>query len=279
MSTVRITRRDTGLGTTYERHALNRLLSRLAQKLEIQTVLEGPFDGMTGIAGLNSLILARHGAQVCVVLPSQAAADLAAQAWTANGCGSRGRFIVSSEPTLNFDDDSFDLVWSFNVLSRLENRDHILHEMLRVSRRYVLFFVPNRRNYSFWLHRLHHRVAEEPWDHGPVELLVPEPWQRRLEGWGLRVHEPMWVDVPWWPDIVDPGQLIQDFFPFLKSLARKAKPDNRYVWDAENLPYFKPSQYPDIHAQMERLSFIENSRSLTLKRLFAHHVGILAEKQ
>lgn len=279
MSTAPITRRDTGLGTTYERYALNRLLSRLVQELEIQTVLEGPFDGMTGIAGLNSLILARHGAQVCVVLTNQPAADLAARAWAAHGGSSQGKFVVSSKPALDFDDGSFDLVWSFNVLSRLENPDEMLREMLRVSRRYVLLFVPNRRNYSFWLHRLHHRVAGDPWDHGPVNLLAPEPWQRRLKELGLRVHEPLWVDAPWWPDIVDPGQLIQDFFPFLKSLARKAKPENRYSWDAENLPYFEPSRYPDVHAQMARLSFIENSRFLALRRRFAHHVGILAEKR
>ena len=278
MSTIEVTRYDTGLGTTYERYALNRLLFRLAQELDIRTVLEGPFDGMTGIAGLNSLVLARHGARVCVVLPDQETANLAERAWDAAGCRSHGDFVVSPEPVLQFPDNSFDLVWSFNVISRLDNFTEILDEMLRVSRRYVLLFVPNRRNYGFWLHRLHHWVSGEPWDHGPVELLSPRPWQRLLKEYGLKVHKPMWVDVPWWPDIVDISQMMVDFFPFLKPLADKSGPENRYNWDAKDLPYFDPSRYPKVHARMERLSLIENSRLPIVKKLFAHHVGILGEK-
>lgn len=278
MSTIEITHYDTGLGTTYERHALNKLLARLVRELDIRTVLEGPFDGMTGIAGLNSLVLARHGAQVYVVLPDQEMTNLAERAWGATGCRSRGTFAVSPEPALDFPDNSFDLVWSFNVLPRLDNFAEILKEMLRVSRHYVLIFVPNRRNYGFWLHRLHHRVTGEPWDHGPVELLAPKPWQRLLEEHGLKVHKPMWVDIPWWPDIVDINQMMADFFPFLKPLTNKDKPENRYCWDAEDLPYFDPWRYPEVHARMERLSFIENSRLPIVKQLFAHHVGILGEK-
>ncbi|MFZ5915369.1 MAG: class I SAM-dependent methyltransferase [Chloroflexota bacterium] len=278
MSTIEITRYDTGLGTTYERYALNRLLGRLAQELDIHTVLEGPSDGMTGIAGLNSMVLARQGAQVCVVLPDQEMSQLAERAWDAANCRSRGTFVVSPEPALQFADNSFDLVWSFNVISRLDNSDQILDEMLRVSRRYVLLFVPNRWNYGFWLHRLHHWVSGEPWDHGSVDMLTPKPWQRLLQKRGLKVHDPMWVDIPWWPDIVDAGQLIQDFLPFLKRFAEKARPENRYSWDAENLPYFEPARYPEVHARLERLSFIENSRLPVVRQLFAHHVGILAEK-
>jgi hypothetical protein len=278
MSAIDITRYDTGLGTTYERYALNRLLDKLARELDIRTVLEGPFDGMTGIAGLNSLVLAQRGVRACVVLPNQEMANLAERAWTAAGCRSQGTFAVSSEPALEFADNSFDLVWSFNVLSRLENFGEILGEMLRVSRRYVLFFVPNRRNYGFWLHRLHHRVSGEPWDHGPVELLTPEPWQHLLHERGLRVHKPMWVDIPWWPDIVDIGQMMIDFFPFLRPLADKSRPENRYCWQADDLPYYDPSRYPEVHARMERLSFIENSRLPIVKKFFAHHVGILGEK-
>jgi len=278
MSTIEVTRYDTGLGTTYERYALNRLLIRLAQELDIRTALEGPFDGMTGIAGLNSLVLAQHGVRVCVVLPDQEMANLAERAWDEAGCRSRGNFVVSPEPTLQFPDNSFDLVWSFNVISRLDNFTEILDEMLRVSRRYVLLFVLNRRNYGFWLHRLHHWVSGEPWDHGPVELLSPGPWQRLLREYGLKVHKPIWVDIPWWPDIADIGQMMVDFFPFLKPLTDKVRPENRYNWDARNLPYFDPSRYPEVHARMERLSLIENCRLPIVKKLFAHHVGILGEK-
>jgi hypothetical protein len=104
------------------------------------------------------------------------------------------------------------------------------------------------------------------------------PWQALCQQAGLQVRETFYVDCPWWPDIVDLGQLIADFFPFLKGTARKARPENRLKWEAAQLPYYRPDQYQEIHRQMEKLAFFENSRIPWLKRLFAHHVGVMAEK-
>ena len=84
-----------------------------------------------------------------------------------------------------------------------------------------LIFVPNRLNYAFWLHRLHHWVAGEPWDHGRIDLMHADPWRDLFAKAGLQVKQTFHVDCPWWPDIVDAGQLIRDFFPFLKGLARR----------------------------------------------------------
>ncbi|MCK4408767.1 MAG: hypothetical protein KAW67_01695, partial [Candidatus Eisenbacteria sp.] len=62
------TDKDTGLGTTYERIAVARLLAGLADRYTIGKVLEGPTDGITGISGLNSIPLAQRGASVELVL-------------------------------------------------------------------------------------------------------------------------------------------------------------------------------------------------------------------
>jgi hypothetical protein len=269
---------DTGLGTVYERFAMNSLLRQISAGREITSVLEGPHDGMTGIAGLNSMVWALEGAQVVVVLESQQAADLAMETWQAVGCDSQVRFFVSPSGRLDFPPDSFDLVWNFNVLPRSPNIAATIRTMAEVSRRYVLVFVPNRANYGFWLHRWQHRVAEEPWDHGNVALMDGRALERAMMAQGLRVLDTWLVDVPWWPDIADPGKLLTDFFPFLKPVTDGAKPERRYKWDAQHLPYFDEGAYPEVHARMRRLSFIERSRWMPIKRLFAHHVGVLAEK-
>ena len=86
---------------------------------------------------------------------------------------------------LPFADGRFDLAWNFNVMTRQANPRAALEELVRVSRRYVLVFVPNRLNYSFGLHRLHHRVAGRPWDHGRIDLMHPEPWRRWFAEMGL----------------------------------------------------------------------------------------------
>ena len=274
-----ITRADTGLGTTFERWALNCVLARLQARSSLHAVFEGPDDGMTGIAGLNSLTLGLQSAQVTLLLPEPARADFARSVWAMHAPEARPTIQASWDGRrLPFDDDTFDLAWNFNVMAQQTDPGRLLSELCRISRKYVLVCVPNRSNYSFWLHQLHHRVAHQPWPHGQVELMQPAPWRKMLAERGFETREVFWLDCPWWPDVVDPGQLIADFFPFLKGAVRRARPENRYRWEAQDLPYYRPDIYPQVHRQMESLAFFENSRLEWLKRLFAHHTGILAER-
>jgi hypothetical protein len=274
-----ITRIDTGLGTTYERWAVNRLLSRLVSELDVHTLVEGPDDGMCGIAGLNSLVAGLHGVRVSLVLPSPERAALTKTVWEHHA--PEARLEITEEwdgQHLPFEDGAFDLAWNFNIMTRPEEPQSLLNEMARVSRKYVLIFVPNRMNYAFWLHRLHHWVAKQPWDHGRIDLMHANPWRDLFAKAGLQVKQTFHVDCPWWPDIVDAGQLIRDFFPFFKGLARRASPANRYRWTPEELPYYEPEAHAEVHARMSRLGFFENTRATWLKQRFAHHVGVLGVK-
>lgn len=279
---------DTGLGTTYERWALNLLLSRLQAETGIKSLVEGPGDGMTGIAGLNSLGLGLQGVQVTLVLTDPNLAAFAHKVWALHAPSACLEIMSAAEHDtdaigrLPCPDGSADLVWNFNVMARQSDPQAAVAEMVRVSRKYVLVFVPNRLNYSFWLHRLHHRVARQPWDHGRADLLHPQPWRRMFAEQGLNDVQTLWVDCPWWPDIVDFSQLIGDFCPPLRQFTRQVKPENRMRWDADRLPYYQPAAYPHVHARMARLAFFEDipdcSRRVWLKRRFAHHVGVLGIK-
>jgi SAM-dependent methyltransferase len=276
---------DTGLGTTFERWALYRALESLRQEYGFKRVLEAPADGMTGIAGLNSMALALQGCQVTLLLNGEAQAAFAQHVWDLHAPLAQPNILASGEQNdLPFAAGEFDLVWNFNVVNRWPEPEELLAEMARASQRYILFFVPNRFNYGFWLHRLHHQVARQPWDHGPPELLRPDAWQGRLQRLGLRPVRTMWVDCPWWPDIIDLGQMAADFFPFLKRppmnrVLQRARPESRMRWEAEALPYYRPELYPELHTQMESLAVFENTHRQWLKVRFAHHLGILAVKE
>jgi SAM-dependent methyltransferase len=198
--------------------------------------------------------------------------------WAVHAPEAEPHFLPVDAGCFPFEDGSFDLVWNFNVMPRQAAPLELLREMARVSRGWVLVFVPNRANYGFWLHRLHHRVARQAWDHGSVGLMSPAGWQRLFSLAGLQVREIAWVDCPPWPDIVDPGQLIADFFPFLKGPARRARPENRMRWEAAELPYYDPHAYAPVHRRMERLAVFEKTPWRWLKQRVAHHIGILGWK-
>lgn len=270
---------DTGLGTTYERWALNRLLTRLHAINNIRTVLEAPGDGMTGISGINSLILGLRGARVSLLLPGVEHAELAKKVWAYHAPeASLNVYDAWDGERLPFRRGIFDLAWNFNVMTRHPDPLALLYEMARVSRKYVLICLPNRFNYAFWLHRLHHRVAGQPWDHGSIDLMQSKPWLQMMRETGLHVRRIYWLDCPWWPDIVDPTEMIKDFFPFVKRFAGRARSENRYCWHYKELPYYRPATYSDVHQRMARLAYFENSSRTWLKRRFAHHIAIFAEK-
>jgi hypothetical protein len=278
MHSNEVVKSDVGLGTTFERCVLNQYLLRLYEEKEIRTLLEGPDDGIAGIVGINSLILGIQGTDVTLVLPDEMCANFAKFVWSIYAPKNQPDFIISTNSDLPIHERQFDLVWNFNVMTRMADTQTMLSQMRGLSKKYILFFVPNSSNYSFFLHRLHHKVTKQEWDHGTIGLMRPESWQDMLNNLGLNICETVWLDCPWWPDIVDFGQLISDFFPFLKRLAIHARPDNRYQWTADELPYYDIARYPEVHQTIARLSYFENSNLPWLKKRFAHHVGILAEK-
>ena len=268
---------DLGLGTIYERFALYDWLEILLKKYEINSVLEGPGDGLTGIPGLNSLVFGREGVHTIVALGSSRAVSLARRGWRTNAPGANVDFVLTANGRLPFKAESFDLVWNFNRLPFFPLKE-LLSEMGAVSKNLVLIFVPNRRNYGYWLRRLHHRKTGRPWIYGNIE-----DWNLRnviavVEDQNLKVLETCYIDAPWWPDIIDIRQFMIDFIPLLDGLIPARNQENNR-WQPENLPYFDIKKFQEVHHRIDRLSFIERMRSTTIKRIFAHHLGILAYKR
>jgi SAM-dependent methyltransferase len=65
-----------------------------------------------------------------------------------------GRRVCGDAVTLPFADDAFDLVFEANLLHHVPDREHVLREMRRVSRRYVAFVEPNWLNPIMFLFAL-----------------------------------------------------------------------------------------------------------------------------
>jgi hypothetical protein len=274
------TKADTGLGTTYERVALARLLDRLAEKYPVSTVLEGPSDGITGIRGLNSVPLAQRGASVELVLQDPDEAELAAAAWKAIGLADRVRIKTSEGYRLDAGAGAYDLVWNFNALPVVPSPDRLIDEMCLASRRYVMVFVSNTRNYGFPIHRLHHRAAREPWSHGDISAMNTPAIAAKLDARGFDVVERLLVDTPWWPDIDSPiEEVAATFLPFLKRRVSGSERLARYTWTVENLPYFDAARLEKLLPELERHFFIEKTAIKPLKLIFAHHRGVFARKR
>jgi hypothetical protein len=268
---------DRGLGTTFERFAVYKWLEEVETRHSFHTVLEGPGDGVAGIPGIHSLPLARRGHSVTVALHSPAEIAVARKAWACQAESSLADFVCIQGLALPFPSRSFDLVWNFNRLPYL-NPSALVAEMARVSSQYVALVVPNRRNYGFPARRLYHRRTRLPWPYGNTEVMDPGTVRRLLGEVGLLIVEVRWVDVPWWPDVLDPGAWLTAMVPGTERLLANRGRDG-YCWTPDSLPYFDSDTYSELHRKMRRLGWLERMRPALFQVPFAHHFAVLAVRQ
>ena len=273
---TKVVDKDLGLGTHYERWSLSRLLEKLYFLYDFTTVLEGSADGMAGIKGINSLPLAKLNCKVTVNLPVEGQIELAKRVFEKHD--KRAEFYSGKDFSLDFPDSSFELVWNFCIAHILDT-NKLIDEMVRVSSRYVLIIVPNGLNYGFFIHWLDHLITGERWNHGNIKYMNINIIEKELKKRGLLTLETFLVDVPFWPDIDKPIEMVAgDFLPFtgnfMKERAKKRYSNTCY--EVHNLPYF--SNAPEFQRLMNKLGFIEKYFPYFLKIFFAHHNGIIAEK-
>jgi SAM-dependent methyltransferase len=188
-----------GFGSAYERYAVGKLMESLADRLSAHTIAEWPANGVLGVPGLKSLPLALAGRAVTLVNPSSALLEGAAHIWRAAGAPTPT--LLAADPEDAATSNAFDLVWSFCAFEHARDPARLANAMVRASCGYVLVFVQNAWMPGVHLHRLHHRLGGQRWDHGAIDSMRAETVARRLKNAGAELVELGGCDLPPWPDL------------------------------------------------------------------------------
>lgn len=146
-----------GLGTTYERFILHRYFKQIRSEYLIQSVLEAPSFGMTGISGINSLWWALSGCQTAIVDHSKERIDLIKTVWQEIAFSANFIFNSNSFTTLPFKDHSFDLSWNFAALWFVPRLEEFLNELTRITKKVIFICIPNRSNFFYKLRMVSQR--------------------------------------------------------------------------------------------------------------------------
>jgi hypothetical protein len=209
---------ELGFGTEYEKFILRGIVRDLIHKLEIRSVCEYPSNNLMGN---NSEIFEISGVIVDRL--------------------SKLEYIKKG---------GYDLVWNFCEMERASNPLTLLHEMLMLTRKYLLIISQNNRNVGVHLHRVYHLVKKRKWDHGSIALMSPEPVLKLLKRYG-NIILVGYFDVPWFIlDVYESGGFLRRIVP---SFARSA---------VLNLRRSKFEELPNF-----------------IKAWVAHHVFVLFEKR
>ncbi len=191
--------RNEGLGSSYERIMLNRLLSALCQQYGVTNALEAPSFGFTGLSGINSLWLTKqHGVDVTLADTNQERLELIQQLWREANVSLTPAYIENYS-ALPFADQSFQFSWNFAAIWLLDQPEQFLRELTRVTRQVILIAVPNQHGLGYYMRKwlakgefgkiLHESAAV------PQHLIA---WMDSLH-WKMVAWD--YLDVPSWPDI------------------------------------------------------------------------------
>ncbi len=275
---------DEGKGSAYERYALNLLLFDILNKYPIDSVLELPANGVMGVPGIKSLICGVMKKKVTLVNPAAKAIGEMRKLW--HSLKLEADFVVSDYYQVDaLESASFDLVWNFCVAEHFDDPQAVIKEMKRLTRKYILIPIQNVFNLGYPMHKLYHRIKNEPWDHGRFDRVKISELVRWCEKLGLRVIKVGGVDMPPWPDINmklgESGEEKTDFSEYGEAFAAlrpsvHLKEINRIVreWQAGEI-----CKYPWwMWGMVLWYYFIEKPMPEFIKIYVSHHPYILAEK-
>jgi hypothetical protein len=251
-----------GKGVDFERYALDKLFTKLKHKLGIETVIEVPAGGEKAMPSIYSLSFGRLGCNVTLVN----AEPKSRWAWERLGYPVN-YFDCDDVASTGLDDLHSDLVWNFISLSQREDPVPQLREMIRLSRRYIMFIGVNKFNPGFLSHRMVHRVYDIPWSHGDVRFMDYRFVSQFFKDHCLNIVQCGVVDTPPYPDSVG----------FRDLRLHRMNVDLRGLdWDSRSIAWMESGQYPlkiRLLYLFERLPL-----PLFLKRYYAHLSYVIAEK-
>lgn len=254
-----------GIGTVYERFMLNHFFERLLKKYTINTVLEYPIYGMTGLTGLNSFYLAQRGCQITLVDFQKEHLEKAELLW--NYLNKKCQFHQHKNINrLPFKSGSFDLVWNFAALWWAKKPDRLIRDMVRLSSNLIIIFIPNRLQPGYQLRKclldrdFFHRVNKKWANPAQIRSLFKQV--------GLKPVEEGALDMPPWPDTAMPlSELIGKLG--LGGNKSRSTLDKHWHWDI--ISYYRGTN-PTLIEKIKRYAFIENlPLPLLIKLLWAHH--------
>jgi hypothetical protein len=184
-------------GVNYERFALGNLLKKLSNAFQIETVAELPAHGAKAMPSIYSLGFGLANKNVTLVN----GVEQYKKEWAKLGLDHLVKFVFQDDIAhTNFVDNSFDFVWNFAYIPLAQDKDALVEEMKRISKKYVALFSVNGGNVGYHIHSTLHKKNGIPWTHGDKGMNKRKNVEQLLEMHDLQIVKKGFVDCPVWPD-------------------------------------------------------------------------------
>ncbi len=251
-----------GLGTTYERFILHRYFKRMRDEYKIESVLEAPSFGMTGVSGINSLWWAAQGIRPTVLDDNEQRIAQSQQVWDAIPLPVDLK-LQKDWTQLPFEQNTFDLSWNFASLWFAADTESFAKELDRVTKKVIFICVPNIHGIGYKLRKRYNEIPSEL----RLDNIHPKNIKTMFNKLGWQTWKSGYLDIPPWPDI---AMKKEDLFPKI-GLGFLLKKNNasEAVERTCIVDYFNGTR-PALEEEILKYAFMEKAPS-PIKQVWAHH--------
>ncbi|NOX87883.1 MAG: class I SAM-dependent methyltransferase [Calditrichaeota bacterium] len=264
---------DEGLGTTYERFLLHDFFQRLKEEYKIESVLEAPSFGMTGVSGINSLWWGGEKIQTVVVDNVVERLKLSKKVWERLNLKA-GFLALNKFDKLPFKDQSFDLCWNFAGLWFVNDLDCFLTEFARIARKVIFISIPNRFGLGYQI-RLRLPGSAKP-DLNFANL-KEKRIIKKLDASDWKLKEKGYFDIPPWPDFPLKKEVLFDRLKLSFLIKRFGNKKNDSGRGMSILDYFS-GERPKLKEEVLKFGFLEKA-PFPIRQLWAHHRYLIFTKE
>ncbi len=256
---------DEGIGTTYERFILHRYFENLARDFGVESVLEVPSFGMTGVSGINSLWWSHKGITPVVLDNNDERIALSQKVWDAIPLPVDFKKVDNFE-TLDFEDKRFDLSWNFASLWFVPDIPRFVAELCRVTRKVVFICVPNTHGFGYHLRTAFNKevIPDFYLDHIQPKKFVPY-----FEGHGWKKRASGYLDIPPWPDIAMKKEDMLSKVG-LGFLLKKGDQQDETPFEKKCIVDWFSGKNPNLEKEILKYDFLEKVPA-PVKQVWGHH--------
>ena len=257
---------DEGLGSSYERIILNNKLKIICHHFKIESVLEVPSFGFTGLSGINSMDLAKNGLKVSVIDNNKKRLELIRTVWKKVSLNANLIYSIDFNK-LPFDDRSIDLTWNFSALWFVDDLSEFLSEICRISRKAILLCVPNRNGIGYLSQKF--LGKDDLKKYLKEKNIFPGEIKKHMKELNWQLIDHKFIDCPPWPDIGMPKEKFLKIFGLEWLLPKKKEKLPLSIID------YYSGKNPDFAEEMMQHAWFEKKAPNFIKRFWAHHQYML----
>jgi len=238
-----------GLGTAYEYFVKKRYLENLVHRLQLTDILEVHFSN--GYA--EGPVLTPTECRIIVAIDTMQSLEDAKSVCSETHSKKGVQFLRASTRSLPFNSNAFDLVLNSGDIVPEVLFEQVL-EMTRVSKRFVLVFVPNRLHIGNIFFQLYLRLANPRSRVRHQYSMTNETLSGFFKDGTLTILERGGIDMPIWPSHLSLGGLMRR---------------NKRAWNWKE---------PSVARLIQIQSALEDSLPKWIKAAQAHVVYVLGLK-